>query len=275
MRRSLLLVLALGVVGCVTRVNTPSVRPSYIAAPSGEWQEVLIEYGISTNLPNYRSPELRIADIERVRSRQHSDRKGFLWRRHIANDTVDLRYNFRGNDGWTGTVSAQFVQASDVTTPLRNFINTNSKDDEDLEDRVWRHRAVESTQRLATTSDSADAWVLRYRYEFSAAREIPHTIELSLHRGTHELRLVAVSPTGVKDGGPRSVWGIPRAAGWMIEADGLPFGVVQTHGGGILGGNDTRAWVPSGLSSAERQERLAVMMMLLVHESQAPFRRTH
>lgn len=213
MRRSLFLVLAVFVGGCVTRVNSPSVRPTYVAAPSGEWQS-----------------EVSVGPVERVRMRQHTDRKGFLWRRRVLSDTVDMRYEFRGVGAWTAKATARFVQASDVTTPIR--IGSRSDDEDESDDRIWRYRGFHSTQRMQVGDDSSDVWELVSRI-------------------------------------------IPRARGRMLEEDGLPFAVVQASGGGLLGANDNRAWVPAGLTFEERQERVAVLIMLLMRDSRMPFPRAH
>jgi len=274
MRRPLLLIIALVASGCVTRVNSPSVRPDYVAAPSGAWQEILLELMVSVNLEQYRSPEVRMGSVDRVRTRQHTDRKGFLWRRQVLTDTVEMRYQFRGSDSWTALASARFVQTSDVTTPIR--IGGRSDDEDENDDRIWHHRGFHSTQRLQVGSDSSDVWELVSRWEYSQDGVGAADQTLTLRHGDRAFRLLPVTPSGPDTASRlRGSSIIPRARGWMLEENGLPYAVVQANGGGILGNNDTRAWVPAGLTPEERHERVAVLMMLLIRDSRMPFRRAH
>ena len=132
MRPSLLLLIALSLSGCVTRVNAPSVRPTYIASPSGEWQEVLLELMPSTGIPRYKSADVTASRAERVRNSQNTDRKGFLWRRRVTTDTVDMNWEFRGSVSWRAPVSARFVRTGDATE--RRVVNRRAAPDRGREE---------------------------------------------------------------------------------------------------------------------------------------------
>lgn len=260
---------ALLVAGCVSRTNAPSVRPTWVESPEGEWQEVMIEWGASTHLPRYRVDGLAVRDVDRVRARRNDDAAGFFRNQFTKRDSVDLTYQLHGPDGWRATATVEYILESDVTPPA-GLGRSNPED----ERRVVNRQEFRSVQRLALAADTAEWWSLE-RHTVQLAPGISFaTSTHRLRRGPRELTVVPVSPQGPKaPTAPRSL--IPVAEGWLIQDGELPLAVVQSAGGGLLGANDARAWVPSGITVEERRERIAALLMLLLAENKMAFHREH
>lgn len=273
MRLALLLPLSLSLSGCAaTRVNSPSLRPT-ATSPSGEWQEVLIEPKASTNIEQFRAPEVGVVGVKRLGARGHEELVYRVPRRTVATDTINLRYEFRGLESFSAAVSVVLVKTTDASNPLLGRRTTVDGRD----GRNFHSWTVQATHRMQLGSDSADVWELVSGIdvrEATGTEGAKQDITLTLRRGERSYSVVPMTSRGPVSAAARQserrIW---RATGWMVEENGTPFGVVQLNGGSPLGQNDKRAWVPSGLSVAERQERLAVLMMLLMVDSQMPYAR--
>lgn len=273
MRLALLLPLSLSLSGCApSRVNSPSLRPT-ATSPSGEWQEVLIEPKASTNIERFRASEVDVVAVKLVGARGHEELVYRVPRRTVSTDTTHLRYEFRGIESFSAAASVLLVRTMDASNPLLGRRTTVDGRD----GRSFHSWTVQATHRMQLASDSTAVWELVSGID---AREAPLTdgsreeITLNLRRGDRSYSVVPMTSRGPVSAAARQserrMW---RATGWMVEENGTPFGVVQINGGSPMGQNDKRAWVPSGLSVAERQERLAVLMMLLMIDSQMPYAR--
>lgn len=265
---ALLAVLAAG--GCVSRTNAPSVRPTWVESPEGEWQEVMIELSAFTYLPSYRVDGLAVRHVNRVRARQSDGSAGFFRNQFTKRDSVDLTYQLHGPDGWRATGTVELTMESDISPPA-GIGRSNPNDDRRVVDR----QEFRSVQRLALASDTSKWWTLE-RHTLQLAPGTPFASSTHrLMRGPRELTVVPVSPRGPKAAHtPRSPLR-PVAEGWLIRDGDRPLGVVQSWGGGLLGANDARAWIPSGISAEERRERIAALLMLLIADSRFAFQREH
>jgi hypothetical protein len=261
---------ALAVGGCVSRTNAPSVRPTWVESPEGEWQEVMIELSASTDLPRYRVDGLAVRDVDRVRARQSDGSAGFFRNQFTKRDSVDLTYQLHGPGGWRATATVEYALESDITPPA-GIGRSNPNDDR----RVVERQAFRSVQRLALAADTSAWWTLE-RHTLQLAPGTPFAASTHrLMRGPRELSVVPVSPRGPKAAHtPRSPLR-PVAEGWLIRDGDRPLAVVQSAGGGLLGANDARAWIPSGISAEERRERIAALLMLLIADNRLAFRREH
>ncbi len=256
--------------GCVSRTNAPSVRPTWVESPEGEWQEVMIELGASTHLPRYRVDGLAVRDVARVRARRSDGDAGFFRNQFTKRDSVDLTYQLHGPDGWRATATVEYILESDVTPPAG--IGRSNPDDER---RVVNRQEFRSVQRLALAADTSRWWTLdRHTVQLAPGSSLA-TSTHRLRRGPRELTVVPVSPWGpTAPSAPRSLLS-PVAEGWLIQDGERPLGVVQSAGGGLLGANDARAWIPSGIAAEERRERIAALVMLLIAESKMAINREH
>jgi hypothetical protein len=260
----------LALAGCVSRTNAPSVRPTYLQSPEGEWQEALIELPVAINLPRYRVDGLAVREVERVRSRRNDGSAGFFRSQFTKRDSVDLTYELHGPDGWRATATVEYVMESDVSPPA-GLGRSNPDDDRRVVDR----QEFRSVQRLALAADTSKRWTLE-RHTLQLAPGTPYSASTHrLSRGDRELTVVPVSPNGPRSSpAPRSALR-PVAEGWLIKDGELPLAVVQSVGGGLRGINDARVWIPSGISAEERRERIAALLMLLIADSKFAFNREH
>lgn len=273
MRLAPLLPLSLSLSGCAaSRVSSPSLRPT-ATSPCGEWQEVLIEPKASTNIERFRASEVNVVAVTRVGARGHEELVYRVPRRTVSTDTTDLRYEFRGIESFNAAVSVVLVRTTDASNPLLGRRTTVDGRD----GRTFHSWTVRATHRMQLASDSTAVWELVSGInvrEPTATEGARQDITLTLRRGDRRYSVVPMTSRGPVSAAARQserrMW---RATGWMVEENGTPFGVVQINGGSPMGQNDKRAWVPSGLSVAERQERLAVLMMLLMIDSQMPYAR--
>lgn len=273
MRVAALLLLCSLLGGCAaTRVNSRSLRPT-VASPSGEWQEVLLEPKASSHMEQFRAPEVDVVGVRRMGVRGRDSLVHRLPRRSVSTDTVDFRYEFRGIESFRATVKAQLVVRQDASNPLLGRrVTADGRDG-----RSFHAVKVEATHRMQLGSDSSVVWELvsgsDYR-ERTLDEELRYELTLTLRRGERSFTVVPMSSHGPVSAdvrrSNRRMW---RATGWAVEENGQLFGVVQINGATPFGQNDKRAWVPSGLTVAERQERLAVLMMLLMVDSQLPYQR--
>lgn len=270
MRPTHALLALLTLAGCVSRTNAPSVRPTWLQSPEGEWQEVMIEWSIAVNLPRYRVDGLAVQDVDRVRARRNDTAAGFFRNQFTKSDSVDLTYQLHGPGGWRAIATAEYIMESDVTPPA-GVGRSNPED----ERRVVNRQVFRSVQRLTLAADTSKWWTLE-RHTVQLAPGTPYSASThQLLRGARALTVVPVSPNGPRSSpAPRSTLR-PVAAGWLIKDGELPLAVVQSVGGGLLGANDARAWIPSGISAEERRERVAALLMLLIADNKLAFNREH
>lgn len=256
--------------GCVSRTSAPSVRPTWVQSPEGEWQEVMIEHApVAINLPRYRVDGLAVRDVDRARARQNDGDAGFFRKQFTKRDSVDLTYQLHGPDGWRATATAEYILESDVVPPF-GIGRSNPEDDR----RVVSRQEFRSVQRLTLAADTSKWWTLERHSVLLAPGISFATSTHRLRRGPRELTVVPVSPRGPKSpNAPRPL--IPVAAGWLIQDGELPLAVVQSSGGGMLGANDARVWIPSGIPTEERRERIAALLMLLIADSRMAIYREH
>lgn len=265
--------IALGILflaGCVSRTSAPSVRPSWMESPEGEWQEVMIELGASTNLPRYRVDGLAVREVDRVRARRSDGDAGFLRNQFTKRDSVDLTYQLHGPDGWRATVAVEYILESDVVPPP-GVGRSNPEDDR----RVVNRQEFRSVQRLVLSADTSRWWTLERR-TVRLARGMPYGE--STHRflrGARELTVVPVSPNGPRSSLVAQSVLRPVAEGWLIKDGELPLAVVQVRGGTLLGANDARAWIPAGIPPEERRERIAAALLLLMADQRMAIGREH
>lgn len=258
-------------VGCVTRVNAPSVRPTWLQSPEGEWQEILMDMRMALHIPRYRANELRVREVKREQLREHNDAKDFLRRRMVRTDSVTVTYEVHGPDGWRATASALFIQASDIEEPIRIF----RRRDPDVDDRTYHSQEFRSIQRMQLTADSSKWWTME-RASVRGAATSPTAASIPrLTRGERELTVFEVSPGGHRSARTSQWTLIPEAQGLLVQDGEVPIAVVQRAGGSLLGANDMRIWLPSGITAEERQERIAMLFMLLIGESRHAFGRGH
>ncbi|MBX3133973.1 MAG: hypothetical protein KF689_11400 [Gemmatimonadaceae bacterium] len=260
--------------GCVTRVNAPTVRPSWIEAPEGDWDEVLIHQSYTTILTRYRADSLRVDGVRRTRTRRADKARDFLRRRVERRDTVDVAYRIAEAQGFRAQVLGTFVQYSDISRSGFVLRFGNASDDDDApDDRTYHRLAYASDLRLRIGDDST-AWRLSTSWEWDSTGI--QRSERMLTRNDRTLALTELVPNGkAPEPSRRTPMLVPEAAGWLVLDGKTPLAAVQTSGGGLLGQSDLRAWVPRGLDAAERKSRIAMLLMLLEGSNRSVFTRQH
>lgn len=227
----------------------------------------MVGAGASLHLMRYRTAQHRIDGVRRLRRVERQTRQGLLSTLYHHTDTADLVYTIRGPEAWRAQVTATYTQFTEFSIPI--VIGQRSSEDSD---REIHQQILHSTQDLRIDGDTTRVWRLEMVQSFGDSVSPTAAMDVRLRLDKTEYEVVAMTAAGPLAAKSRPVVTLlPQTSGWMVTGDGLPILVVQTSGGGILGQNDWRLWMPRNITAADRNKRTALAMMILASTATSPF----
>ncbi len=263
----ILALLLCSVAACALKAGRPTVWLHPAIADTLVWQEVLFKQRASVGLPRYELGEYSIENVDRILRRSNERARGIIDRSIVQRDSEVVAFDLRARDGAKARVTATFSSMSEWS---RVFVIGARQPGDDL---ILEEQTVTSRFDIIVNGDSTRALTVEVR-ESSGRRAVGGSYVVKILRDGQELKSTFVTFTGPRSGRPIPQMEMPlQARGIMISDGDVPLGVVQYRGNGVMGNNDTRAWLPRNLERNERLERAALLICMVLSGGRERFAR--
>jgi hypothetical protein len=254
----ILALLLCSVAACALKAGRPTVWLHPAIADTVAWQEVPFEQRASVGLPRYELGGHSIENVDQTFRRSNERARGIIDPSIVQRDSEVVAFDVRARDGAKARVTATFLFLSEWS---RVFVIGARQPGDDL---ILEEQTVTSRFDIIVNGDSSRALTVEVR-ESSGRRAVGESYVVKIFHDGRELNSTFVTFTGPRSGRPIPQMEMPlQARGIMISEGDVPLGVVQYRGNGVMGNNDTRAWLPRNLEPIDRLERATLLLCMVL-----------